>query len=1031
MLVLTDAVCVRVLCSEKLLVANGNQLLLLFLTPSCKTRRTIVPTPRLMDKIHGIETCSIGNEKFLVIFHAGREAYSTTLDCKTYTFSECTRISISEEVCFQPVPHIRRRVNDWISCISLLSPTQLCIVTSHGVAVLLERNKNLDIVQWDFVEKTACEDGSTLYCSTIIGQRWEEALCFSGTALGLLLVWSVAGSKNCRGKVLASVSAHNGVIFSIACDLSSGLLTTTSDDRSVKFWNINIERNGGDIKGVILREERYCFAHTARVFQCRIIKSASQTLVASIGEDSHLCLWNPNGDLLLKKRLDEGPTLWSMDYDDEKTTIFVTASNGNLHKYCIRDFVDENSVQFKNCSDLVDISPVLETNEHLAKVKFLHNGSIVGVTNKNSAIVLDKTGKIVCTLKQMEFKCSIVDAEEFHLFLAGSKCIHVYDVSENNYTTLKTCKSISFVQDAFNTTTLEYSTQEGIIRSLNYCTRSKTVAVCDESGRCLILDEWLTTVRSCHRIPKSSERWITSFVALNEELLLLADRSGHLYLFDRLQVDPIFQLANVHGKLGITSITVDDALLTDEGYHLKTTGHDGRIYELFVNVIERKLEVLVFYKSLIGWIDRTLCYDNRRLYLGFNGSHFVMADDCNEIYTQFDCGGGHRCWDVFYNQYSKTLTYVFIQHKRLKMFEYMARTNTGTELKLPRFNWHTRACNTLEIARWGDFCLLLSGGEDNILRINTLANGEILEDPRKHLFNHISSIKTIVLRKHNENDTLIMVSAGGRAQICVTSIDLKSFRIKQECEYMLLATDLERSRWKTNRRSTIDPETKFMCAALIPNDRIVFGCSDGFVRIFQVVCCDRQWSVSPICETFYGRCILQVMSMDMHGDTIFVTMATDGYICFWNVSTPNEPVYRTRHHSSGVNAADVREMDDGKVLIATGGDDQSIVVSLFEISKIEGQLQIRLVWQVSEKYLHTAQVTGLKLLDIERLISVGVDQRVYVSKFSSCTQFEVISSTNTCVSDVKGLSLLPNENNLIIYGCGIEIINLSNFSNVQ
>uniref|UniRef100_A0A182RE01 tRNA (34-2'-O)-methyltransferase regulator WDR6 n=1 Tax=Anopheles funestus TaxID=62324 RepID=A0A182RE01_ANOFN len=978
MRVLTDAVCIRVLCSETLLIAIGNQLALVYLAPNGRTHRTFAHLPRLVDKIHGIETCLIEVEKYLVIIHAGREAYCTVVDCQAHTFSSSVLVVIPEEPYKQPISYVRRRLHDWISSISLLSPTQLCIVTSHGVAALLKRADNSHSLHWDLVDKSPCEDGSTLYCSTITGRQWDNVIILSGTALGLLLVWSVAGPEDCRGRVLKSVSAHNGVIFSIACDFASGLLTTTSDDRSIKFWNVQLSLNREDCsRSVELREERYCFAHTARVFQCRIINEARRSLVASIGEDSHLCLWTVDGNLVLKKRIDEGPTLWNMDYDPHTATIFITASNGNLHKYCIRYFIDGNDNFNSDLSNMRDISPVLSEGEHLAKIKFLTNGFMVAATNHNQVMLLENSGTIVHSLeKQDNFKCSLIEAGETTFYLAGGCSILVYNVTAKNCANLARSKTVSFLQKPFTCVNDSTDIKEGTIRSLNFCTRSKNVAICDASGRCIILDEPL-------------------------------------------------ELSNVHGKLGITSITVDEnhtQLLG--GYNFRTTGHDGRICELFVNIISKTLELLTFTKSTIGWIDRKMVRGPQTFYLGFNDSHFLMVDHTNEIYIQCDCGGGHRCWDFYYDESSESFAYIFIQHKRLKRVQFTLRNNVGSELTLPRFNWHTRACNILQVARRGDSYLLFSGGEDNILRINVLNKGQIVEEPRKHLFNHISSIKTIVIKQWKGKDSLLVISAGGRAQICVTSVDLKSFRIKQEYDYMLLATDSERTRWKTNRQSTFDPETKFMCAAFLSNDRIVFGCSDGFIRIYQLSFPDDQVTLSVQTEIFYGRCILKMINVDVHGRSIFVSMATDGLLCFWDTSCANEPFYRHRHHSSGVNAVDVKQLDMEKFVFATGGDDQSVTVSLLEITNREGKPHVRVLEQLCEKYLHTAQVTGLKLLDNERMITVGVDQRVYVTKYSSYDKLVVERTTNTCIADLKGVGFLQDDKELILYGCGIEIMEL-------
>lgn len=64
--------------------------------------------------------------------------------------------------------------------------------------------------------------------------------------------------------------AHNGVIFSIDFDNESDLVTTTSDDRSIRFWKL--ERTPNDswnkIKLIAIASG---YGHAARVFQAKII----------------------------------------------------------------------------------------------------------------------------------------------------------------------------------------------------------------------------------------------------------------------------------------------------------------------------------------------------------------------------------------------------------------------------------------------------------------------------------------------------------------------------------------------------------------------------------------------------------------------------------------------------------------------------------------------------------------------------------------------------------------------------------------
>lgn len=64
--------------------------------------------------------------------------------------------------------------------------------------------------------------------------------------------------------------AHNGVIFSIDFDDESDLLTTTSDDRSIRFWKL--ERTPNDSWNEIkLNAIASGYGHVARVFQGKII----------------------------------------------------------------------------------------------------------------------------------------------------------------------------------------------------------------------------------------------------------------------------------------------------------------------------------------------------------------------------------------------------------------------------------------------------------------------------------------------------------------------------------------------------------------------------------------------------------------------------------------------------------------------------------------------------------------------------------------------------------------------------------------
>lgn len=1038
MQVQTDATCVRVLCSRKLLVGIGNQLFLLHVESDGSTRRLSADgcLPRLKDKIHSIDCRKLASGSWLVVLHAGREAYSLELG-EDNTFSQLGQFHLfnrTEHVLYDPqamalLTYARRRLNDWISTMKLLGDDEACLITDHGVAIRLQRDY---FGSWYASDTCACEDGSTLYCSQIVGTSWEDALCFSGTALGLLVIWRPFGPE--KGQILYSAPAHNGVIFSIECDLAKGFVTTTSDDRSVKFWKM---QEGG--KGMELKELSYCFGHTARVFQSRIIQAGGANWVVSIGEDSNLCLWDESGNRIHRQRMEDGATLWNLDYDESTMTVFVCASNGNVSKFEIGRFLEPSQDHLV----VRDVTPDMK-DEHPTKVKFCEGGAIVTVTNHNRILLLrdSQEPEAIDQLRE-QFKCSILEVSDDRIFVAGNRWLNIYELSDGSPSSPK-ARKLSHSSDKspsvfllkhleldFNLPELvqeEEPIQFSIIRSL-HISRSDVV-MCDNNGRCLIYDQNVEILKSCHRLPKASERWLTSAFRLDSQFLLLADRNGNLYLFDSLQRDPIFKLPFLHGKLGVTHIQLEEE--TPEGFFLLTTGHDSNVRSIFLDRTERRLQLYEARKTTVHWIERLTCSGQQKpLVMGFNDSHFVVTrTDQQDVLLEVDCGGGHRYWDFLLSN-GHIGCFVFIQHKRLKLVtaNWADSEESRNLLQVPRLCWHTKACNVVKVLRHNGTTTFISGGEDNVLRINRVSPdiGTLLEQPKKHLDCHISSIKTIQLIDHpQDRNKVLILSAGGRAQLCLTALDpAQLHRTKQELSYMLHSSDSDRSRWRKNRTASFDPETRFMCSVQVES-HVFVGCSDGFLRQFTISRDENAYKAELVHETNYGRCILHMTKLSLGTGTILLTMATDGNVCFWDASNLAEPFYHLKHHASGINGFDLKPLaSDGQFLLATGGDDQKVVVTRFHLSTgAQGKISFFRQRSVVGDELHIAQITGVRFSGEATLWSVGVDQRVILTDFSGWKKMVVLKQLGSCIADVKGLELVPESRSLFVYGCGFEFIGL-------
>ncbi|XP_058811782.1 WD repeat-containing protein 6 isoform X2 [Topomyia yanbarensis] len=973
----------------------------------------------MRSKIHGIDFCTV-DSSWLIVLHAGRKAISIALN-QDDDFYDLTNIDLQnfvQNVLYYPkertmLMHSPSRFNDWISTLKLLDRQTIGLITGHGVAILLTRNYFGD---WLLVDSCPCEDSSTLFYSRIVGSSWTDLLCFSGTALGLLVIWRPSGVR--KGRVLSSSRAHNGVIFSIDCDWERGFLTTASDDRSVKFWTIRSHPLPEDF-GIELEEKSYCFGHTARVFQCRIIRERETSWVVSIGEDSNLCLWDDVGNLIVKKRLEDGATLWNLDYDAAQKIMFVCASNGNVSQINLEGYLTHGRCSEKDIHSVeVDVG-----KEHLVKVKFLSNGSLVAITDHDQVMLLADCSPPQIVDQLDNFKCSLLDASEKQVFIAGDKYLNIYQVNDSSIKLIKKMV-LNFDQPDFlpEPEPVRFS----IIRSLHFCSKSNIV-LCDNNGRCLVYGQNVEILQSCHRLPKASEPWLTFAFGI-EENLLLADRAGNLLLYNNGSLDPLYKLSHLHDKLGITGIRLEES--TEEGYFLTTSGHDGHLRSIFLDPAEKIIQVYGAEKMPIRWIDRMSELCNDLWLMGFNDSRFVLCDRKREILFQIDCGGGHRNWDFFRSD-DKNGRFVFIQHKRLREVSVELTQSTSGLLRVPRLNWHVKTCNAVRIVQTEEAVLFISGGEDNVLRIHTFCSetGSLLDHPRKHLTSHISSIKSIChsTKLGIDKRKVLLISAGGRAQLCLTTLDTVTLRTKDELSYMLLASDSDRSRWRSNRTLSFDPETRFMCMTLVESIAGLFvGCSDGFLRQFKLSINNGSYQVELAKEIYYGRCFLHITSLIVENKLVILTTATDGLVCFWDAQKLSEPFHKLRYHASGINAFDVMSLDhNGLFLLGTGGDDQAVLVSVFRINTIKsGGFCFQLRSTIRQQCAHLGQVTGIRFIDEHTFWSVGIDQEVCLWHFTSKTM-SIGKTFPSCVSDAKGLEKVLGRNEVFVYGCGFEFIRVT------
>jgi WD40 repeat protein len=429
---------------------------------------------RPYDKIHKIAFKIISSGCYQIIFAAGRELISVQLVNSQFQNAFASHIS------------------DWICSVNIHNTNEFSFLTKHNIAVLASidlTNKSLKVLK-----KSRLIDKATLYCSLLSGNSWNETVIFCGTALGELLVWSPI---DCPGMILSRKMAHNGVIFSI--DLKMKVLTTTSDDRSIKYWSFDKCQDG---KGYSIEEKKSFFGHTSRIFCCKIIHHEEKELIVSGGEDGTICLWDLTGNMVWKKKSCTGATIWSIDYDSFSQSIYVSTSNGNVFRYQLKvDVVEEKGLEITDTKTVV-------------KFKYFNEGKIIMFQDYSVEVFQENTKKIH---KFQLDTCNLMKTYENIVVLASKTTLFLLQVAQTDA--------------KMETLDLKANFQEfSMIRSIHFF-HENNFLICTNNGLCMQFSPKEMAVQNVkYLLPLCTERFTTAAFQHNE-FTILGDRCGHLHLY--------------------------------------------------------------------------------------------------------------------------------------------------------------------------------------------------------------------------------------------------------------------------------------------------------------------------------------------------------------------------------------------------------------------------------------------------------------------------------------------------------------------
>lgn len=761
------------------------------------------------------------------------------------------------------------------------------------------------------------------------------------------------------------------------------------------------------------------FGHTARIFSHKIIEHNSQVYIITVGEDSNICVWNVDGRLVCREPIATNVSLWNLDYDSSRQYLFACGNDGNVHQLNLKDILNESqflceSIHIKDLKD----------GEYVEKLVTMQDGIVVMLTNHRKLLyakIMESIGNcrwVTLSRAENEYKITVLETYGSLVATAGYQFVTIYRYEHGQFNKVFHNKLHSV--DA-----------SPLFRSLTFITEQEIV-ICDARGNGSILtvdQSFNIQTQSQFQLPPCKDRWITA-AARYDNYLVIGDRHGnmHLYIVNDT-VTLLHTLWIVHGNMGCKSIFQT----TDNKIQFESAGHQGKVKTILINESTQALELRSTREIPIKWCDKSLQTEVHGFLLaGFNERHFIAWRIDNSYRFEFDCGGGHRAWDLYIHKSAGYL--FFVRKKQLSCVKFRLHDSSLHPFKISKNNWHSRPCNTMRIINLtDDRYLIASGGDDNLLKFSEIDMSQSTRRHHSDMVLHISNIRSIFplylsSDELSDNDNWMVFSAGGRSQICVTEVKIdqqRNVQFRELTDFMMRSSDLERKRSKQSQVIYFDPETRFMSLVARKTDsnevQIVVGCSDGYIRCFTYT----QGSISLNTCMFYGRCILHVFHFVYASRNYLISMATDGLITFWSLdefTEDSKPFFTVQHHESGINAFDVY-IDANRMIVATGGDDQAIVISILNLQVESNELIVSVLKTKRFPYIHTAQVNGIKVATNGLFVySASVDQTILQTDLSD---FSTQQAGYSCISDAKGLQTVDS-NHILIYGCGMQIVNVKN-----
>lgn len=349
-----------------------------------------------------------------------------------------------------------------------------------------------------------------------------------------------------------------------------------------------------------------------------------------------------------------------------------------------------------------------------------------------------------------------------------------------------------------------------------------------------------------------------------------------------------------------------------------------------------------------------------------------------------------------------------------------------------------------------DYSALLSGSEDCTARVSIVRHSTIIHSVL--LSPQSSCIRAVCSSRLCCGNTTLLVVCGGKMTVHFyaltddnTQNSMKSTvdtGIMDNIVIRFLGTGYFLSKPSINHRvNAVHAVPLEACEDA--SHFIATGDSDGCIYLFTVPT-ERAKHAFPgrlLCSLARPILSIEIILFPASSQLFIAAGTTDGSIFMWllptkDFSLPIFPLREYRAHRMGTNSISTYIVEDGKnclgLRIYSGGDDQSIAISLIEVLlHQETNISSPSLNIASFTRIDAASASGIKGVrhsDATHVVSVGYSQRLaYWELLPDMSSLRLLSTSAVDVADVNCFSLSRSDNLLAVGGAGIAFASISNW----